>query len=101
MLQSLRAISSSSQRIAVINQTIWNQLDNNEWLYIAPQPDTLIILCSKQDPTDIEIEGTGKVKLQSNCKAHGARVLIQAQAVVSYNNTERHYSSPILGLRLL
>ena len=37
MLQSLRAIPSScSQRIAEINQTVWTQLDGNEWLYVAP-----------------------------------------------------------------
>jgi hypothetical protein len=96
MLQYLRAIPSScSQRIAVINHTIWTQLDNNEWLYIAPRPDILTILCSKQEPTDIEIEGTGKFKLQSNCKAYGARDLIQAHAVISYNSTEKDIIPPI------
>jgi hypothetical protein len=52
-------------------------------------------LCLKQDPTDIEIEGTGKLKLRSNCKAYGARVLIQAQAVISYNSTEKDIISPL------
>ena len=37
MLQSIRTIPSScSQRIAEINQTIWTQLEDNEWLYVAP-----------------------------------------------------------------
>lgn len=48
MLHSLRAIPSScSQRIAEINQTLWTQLDGSEWLYVAPRPDTLTVLCSK------------------------------------------------------
>jgi hypothetical protein len=66
MLQSIRTIPSScSQRIAEINQTIWTQLDNNEWSYVAPRPDVLTILCSKQEPSDIEIEGPGKLILHS------------------------------------
>ena len=37
MLQSIRKIPSScSQRVAENNQTIWTQLDDNKWLYIAP-----------------------------------------------------------------
>jgi hypothetical protein len=96
MLQSLRAIPSScSQRIAEINRTIWTQLDDNEWLYFAPRPDTLTILCSKQEPSDIEIEGTGKLTLHSNCKAYGVRVLIQAQTVVSFNNSEKDIVPPL------
>jgi len=90
MLQPLRAIPSScSQRIAEINQTAWTQLDGNEWLYVAPRPDTLTILCPKQEPTDIVVEGTGRLGVGSNCKSYGARVLIQAHAVVSANNSEK------------
>ena len=96
MLQSLRAIPRScSQRIAEINQTAWTQLDGNEWLYVAPRPDTLTILCPKQEPTDIVIEGTGRLGLHSNCKAYGTRVLIQAQAVVSANNSEKDIIPPL------
>lgn len=96
MLQSLRAIPSScSQRIAEINRTIWTQLNDNEWLYVAPRPDALTVLCSKQEPSDIEIEGTGKLKLHSNCKAYGSRVLIQAQTVVSFNNSDKDIIPPL------
>jgi hypothetical protein len=52
-------------------------------------------LCSKQEPTDIEIEGTGKLGLHSNCKAYGARVLIQTQRVVSFNNSARDIIPPL------
>lgn len=37
MHQSIRTILYSfSQRIAEINQTIWTQLEDNEWSYVAP-----------------------------------------------------------------
>jgi hypothetical protein len=83
MPHSLRAIPSScSQRI---NGTILTQLNDNEWLYYAPRPNALTILCSKEEPSGIETEGTGKLKLHSNCKAYGARVIIQVQTAVSFN----------------
>jgi hypothetical protein len=68
---------------------LWTQLDDNEWLYVAPRPDTLTALCSKHEPTDIEITGTGKLKLNCMCKEYGAMVLIQAQMIISTNNTDK------------
>jgi hypothetical protein len=91
MLLSIRTIPAScSQRIADINQTIWTQLKDNEWLYIVPRPDVLTVLCPKQDPSDIEITGTGKLILHSTCKAYGSRVFLQAQTIKTSNNTEKH-----------
>jgi hypothetical protein len=71
---------------AETNRTIWTQLNDNEWLYV---------LCSKQGPSDIEIEGIGKLKLHINCKAYGARVLIQAQTDVSFNDSEKDIIPPL------
>lgn len=89
MLQAIRTIPSScSQRIAEISQTTWTQLDD-EWLYVAPRPDILTVPCSKQEPSDIEVVGTGKLVIHSACAAYGARVLIQAQTVMTSNNTEK------------
>jgi len=96
MLQSARTIPPScSQRVAEINQTIWTQLEVNERLYVAPQPDVLPILCSKQEPSDIEIARTGKLKLHSACKAYGSRILIQAQTIKTSNNTEKDIIPPL------
>jgi hypothetical protein len=42
MLQDVRTIPSTrSQRIAELNQTIWIQPDNNEWLFVAPKPESV------------------------------------------------------------
>lgn len=90
MLQPIRTVPAScAQRIIEINQTTWTQLDNNEWLYVAPRMEALTVLCSGQEPTDLEIVGTGKLRLNNMCKAYGAKVLIQAQLVVETNNTEK------------
>jgi hypothetical protein len=96
MLQSARTIPSScSQRVVEINQTIWTQLHGNEWLYVAPQTDVLTVLCSKHEPSDIAIVGTGKLMLHSACKAYGARVLIQAQTLMFSNNTDKDIIPPL------
>jgi hypothetical protein len=59
LLQSIRSIPGScSQRTVELNQTLWTQLNNNEWLYVAPRVDTLTVLCSGQEPTDVQIRGT-------------------------------------------
>jgi len=44
--------------------------------------------CSKQEPSDIKIAGTGKLKLHSAYKAYGSRILILAQTIKTSNNTE-------------
>jgi hypothetical protein len=89
MLQPIRTVPvSCSQRIVEINQTIWTQLDNNEWLFVAPRPDTLTTLCPGQEPLNLEIVGTGKLKLNASCKAYGTKVLIQAQMTTETNSTE-------------
>ena len=58
-------------------------------MYVAPRPNVLTVLCSKQEPSNIEIAGTGKLKLHSACKAYGSRILIQAHTIKTSNNTEK------------
>ena len=96
MLQSVRTIPTScSQGVVEINQTVWTQLDDNEWLYVAPRPEVLTVLCFKREPSDIEIAGTGKLKLHSACKGYGSRILIQAQTTMSFNNTNKDIIPPL------
>jgi len=63
--------------------------DNKEW------PEVLTVLCSKQKPSDIEIAGTRKSILHNACKAYGARVLIQAQTIMTFNTTEKDVIPPL------
>jgi hypothetical protein len=54
----------------------------------------LTVLCSKQEPSDIEIVGTGKLVLHSACKAYGARVLVQAKTIMTTNNNDKYIIPP-------
>jgi hypothetical protein len=86
----------SSQRIVELYQTLWTQLNNNEWLYVAPLVDTLTVVCSGQEPTDVQIRGTGKLMLLSMCKGYGSKVLIQAQVTITSNNTNKDIIPPLI-----
>ena len=90
MLQAVRTIPSTcSQRIAELNQTVWTQLENNEWLFVAPKPEVLTILCSKHEPSDVTLIGTGKLRLNNMCKGYGSRILIQTELTISTNNSDK------------
>jgi hypothetical protein len=90
MLQDVRTIPSTcSQRITELNQAVWNQLDNNEWLFVAPKPEVLTVLCSRHEPSDVTLIGTGKMKISNICKGYGSRFLIQAQLTISTNNSDK------------
>jgi hypothetical protein len=90
MLQGVRTIPSTcSQRITELNQTVWTQLDNNEWLFVAPKPDVLTVLCSRHGPSDVTLIRTWKLKLNNMCKgySYGSKILTEAQLTLSTINT--------------
>jgi hypothetical protein len=90
MLQVVRTIPSTcSQNIAELNQTIWTQLVNYEWLFVVPKPEVLTLLCSKHESSDVTLIGTGKLKQSNPCKCYGSRILIQTQLAISTNNTDK------------
>ena len=71
MTEPIRAIPSScSQRIAELNHTLWQQLFEDEWLFVTPVVDVLTVLCVKHEPIDVTLIGTGRLKLQPMCKAY-------------------------------
>ena len=83
-MQAVRSIPPTcSQRIAELNQTIWTQLDKNEWLFV------LTVLCSKHEPSDVTLIGTGKLNLNNRCNGYGSTIVIQAQLTISTNYTDK------------
>jgi hypothetical protein len=71
------------------------QLNSNEWMYAAPYSEVLTVLCSKHEPTDIILLKTGKLRLNSMCKAYGSRIVIQAQATSVNNSTIKDINPPL------
>ncbi|KAJ8896284.1 hypothetical protein PR048_001628, partial [Dryococelus australis] len=48
--------------IVKLVDTLWIQLNNNEWLYVAPNVEKLTIVCNKNELFDRILKGTGKLK---------------------------------------
>ena len=40
-------------RLVRLSHTVWTQLTRNTWIYFAPRPDTVTILCQNENPTDV------------------------------------------------
>jgi len=96
MIEPIRSIPAScSQRIVELNHTLWTQLDVNGWLFVTTTSDVLTVLCSKHEPMDIKLLGTGKLQLNPMCKAYGNRILIQSHATIVSNRTNKDIIPPI------
>lgn len=96
MLQHVRDIPSDcSQRVIQLTRTLWTQLNNNEWLYVSPIAETLTVSCQGQQPSDVTVSGTGKIKFLKPCKGYGATTLIQTQGVIRSNVTNNDIVPPV------
>ena len=62
MIEPIRTLPAScSKKTVDLNHTLWKQINGNELLFIAPVPDVLTVLCSKHEPMDVKLSGTGKL----------------------------------------
>ena len=59
--------------------------DGNEWLFVTRTSGVLTVLCSKHEPMDVKLLGTGKLQLNPMCNAYGNRILIQSHATIVSN----------------
>lgn len=88
MLQHVKEVPlDCSQRIAKLTRTLWTQINNNEWLFVSPNPETLTVSCQGQQPSDVILNGTGKIKFFKTCKGYGSTTIIQSQGTVRTNVT--------------
>ena len=61
----------------------------NEWIFVAPKPEVITVLCSKHEPSDVTLISKEKLKLNNLCKGNVTRILIQAQLTISTNNIDK------------
>jgi len=96
MLQSIQLIPQScTQRIVDLKETLWIPLRDSAWIYVAPVPESLTVLCMGQKPTDIEIIGSGVLIFLSTCTSYGNTVKIRSLTVHSVNNTNKGINKPL------
>lgn len=80
--QEVEIPKNCDTRLAQIKNTIWTQLDNNEWLYFAPVAERVTVLCNDRDPLDITLTGVGKITLRERCKGYSAFALLQSSVII-------------------
>jgi hypothetical protein len=76
-------------RLVQVKNTIWAQLDNNEWLYFAPATESVTILCTDKDPSDVTLTGVGKIALNPGCKGYSSVALLQTNVLLKAKAVKR------------
>jgi hypothetical protein len=71
LLQHRREIPKSCDtRLVQIRNTIWTQLDNNEWIYFVPTTESVTVICIGKEPIDVTLTGVGKLSVNTGCRHH-------------------------------
>jgi hypothetical protein len=96
LLQPIREIPSScKQRSLDLKETLWIPLRDNVWIYVAPVPEHLTVLCVGQQPTDVEIAGSGVFTFLSTCTGYGNTVIIRSVTIHTVNATGKTIMPPL------
>ena len=74
------------KRIVELSNSIWTQLESNEWIYFVPTSETITILCAEKPPLDILVFGIGKLGIREDCKGFGKSAHFQTHSVLNVNN---------------
>ena len=96
ILQPIRSIRQScTRKIVDLKETLWIPLRDNAWIYVAPVPERLAVLCKGQKPTDMEITVSGVLTFLFACTRYGNTVIITSLTVHSVNNTDKDIKQPL------
>ena len=75
-------------RLVRLCNTVWTQLANNSWIYFAPHPDIMTILCYDKNPADIHLKGVGKLQVRPGCKGYSTSTLLYGSSVVGNTSAQ-------------
>ena len=71
-----------------LTNTVWTQINDNEWIYYVPRRDSMTILCTGQDPVDIPLKGAGRLSVDPTCKGYSRAALLQPLRAVKANKSD-------------
>jgi hypothetical protein len=96
MLQPIRTVPKTcTQRILELKETLWILLRDNSWIYVAPAMTRMTVLCSDQNPTDIDIEGSGILTFLADCTVYGDQAMIRSLTSQYVNHTQKDIIPPL------
>jgi hypothetical protein len=92
MLQPIRLVPQGcTRKVVELKETLWTPLRENMWICVAPVPERLTVICTGQEPTVVEINGS--VVCEHFC--YGINVIIRSLTVRSVNNKGRDSYQPL------
>jgi hypothetical protein len=74
---------SCDKRIVEISNSVWTQLDNNEWIYFVPNSESITVLCVDKHPVDVIVSGIGNLAIGADCKGFGKSALFQPHSITN------------------
>jgi hypothetical protein len=74
------------KRVVELSNSVWTQLENNEWIYFVPASESITILCAEKPPIDIIVTGIGKLGIKENCKGFGRSAHFQTHSILNVDN---------------
>ena len=93
MVKLLKSRESTSipticeKRIVELSDSVWTQLENNEWIYFIPTSESIAILCNDRTPAEVALTGMGKLRINTNCRGYSKSALLQTHSVVTVNSS--------------
>jgi hypothetical protein len=87
MLQPRGNVPTVCEKCVVeLSNSVWTQLENNEWIYFVPTSESITILCTDQDPIDILVSGIGKLGISEHCKGFRRSADFQTHSILNLDN---------------
>jgi hypothetical protein len=71
------------KRVVELSNSVWTQLENNEWIYFVPASESITILCEEKPPMDVIVSGIGKLGIRENCKGYGRSAHFQTHFILN------------------
>jgi hypothetical protein len=71
------------KRVVELSNSVWTQLENNEWISFVPTSESITILCEDKAPIDVLVPGIGKLGIHENCKGFGRSAHFQTHAILN------------------
>jgi hypothetical protein len=95
LLQPRRNIPHScDKRVMEISNSVWTQLENNEWIYFVPTSESTTIPCTDRVPVDVTLTEIEKLGIVAGCRGYSKSALLQTHSVSTINGTK--YESDIM-----
>ena len=67
---------------------MWTQLANNSWIYFAPHPDIMTLLCHDNNPVDFRLKVVGNLQVHTRCKGYSTSTLLYGRSIVGNTSVQ-------------